>query len=44
MSDIHMDLQVVCPRGQSYCMTDIVQDSKGYVDVYKRYLGSWRIT
>ena len=36
MRDINMDIQITCPRGHSYCMTDIVQDSKGYMDVYKR--------
>jgi hypothetical protein len=39
MSDINMDLQVVCPRGQSYCMTDIVQYSKGYVDGHQMSQG-----
>ena len=33
---INMDLMDACLPGQNFCMTDILQDSKGNTDVFKR--------
>jgi hypothetical protein len=37
MRQINMDLPDMCSPGYNYCMTDIIQDSRGNIDVFKRW-------